>query len=64
MVHIDRNLEVSIKGQHDVDKGWMNEVRTANGNTDPFPKIVPRFLFEGWQHGIIFVKMMSFIYSL
>jgi len=50
VVHIDRNLEVSIKGQHDVDKGWMNEVRTANGNTDPFPKIVPRFLFEGWQH--------------
>lgn len=50
-INIDQTNRISIKGQHDVDKNWMNDVRTSNGNTEIFPKIVPRFLFEGWRHG-------------
>ncbi|CAO3684781.1 unnamed protein product [Umbelopsis vinacea] len=36
-----------LNGAHDVDKGWMEEVRgVANGRK--IGKIVPRFQFRGW----------------
>ncbi|KAG7167027.1 Chitinase domain-containing protein 1-like, partial [Homarus americanus] len=31
-----------ITGDHDIDQGWLKEVRKAG-------KIVPRILFDGWQ---------------
>eukprot|EP01137_Pigoraptor_chileana_P015542 Opistho-2@71583 len=35
-----------IVGGHDVDQGWLNDVRAAS---DPPPSIVPRFSFDGWS---------------
>jgi len=40
-----RSSGVTITGQHDVDQGWIKAVR---GKGDG-PKIVPRFMFEGWD---------------
>lgn len=34
-----------VTGLHDVDKGWMKDVKRSGGSV----KIVPRVLFEGWQ---------------
>ncbi|KAF7632584.1 hypothetical protein Mgra_00008031 [Meloidogyne graminicola] len=33
-----------ITGTHDIDKGWMDDIRKNNSKT----LIVPRFLFEAW----------------
>lgn len=35
-----------LRGRHDVDHGWMEKLRQGNAQA---PKIVPRFLFEGWS---------------
>uniref|UniRef100_H2YBB1 Chitinase domain-containing protein 1 n=1 Tax=Ciona savignyi TaxID=51511 RepID=H2YBB1_CIOSA len=37
-------LKYQITGTHDVDKGWMKEVRKANKDV----QILPRVLFEQW----------------
>ncbi|XP_045621654.1 chitinase domain-containing protein 1 [Procambarus clarkii] len=39
--------EVIITGDHDIDQGWMKEVRKAGKRVNV--KIVPRILFDGWQ---------------
>lgn len=36
-----------ITGDHDIDQGWIREVRKAGKSADV--KIVPRILFDGWQ---------------
>eukprot|EP01114_Cavostelium_apophysatum_P009171 TRINITY_DN22254_c0_g1_i1.p1 TRINITY_DN22254_c0_g1~~TRINITY_DN22254_c0_g1_i1.p1 ORF type:complete len:382 (-),score=64.93 TRINITY_DN22254_c0_g1_i1:15-1160(-) len=38
--------EISITGTHDIDQNWLSKVR---GTTEPKPKIVPRYLFDGWS---------------
>uniref|UniRef100_A0AC35F6P4 GH18 domain-containing protein n=1 Tax=Panagrolaimus sp. PS1159 TaxID=55785 RepID=A0AC35F6P4_9BILA len=35
----------TIEGQHDMDHGWIEEIRTNN----PEIQIVPRFLFDKWD---------------
>ncbi|XP_013787202.1 chitinase domain-containing protein 1-like [Limulus polyphemus] len=35
-----------IEGQHDIDKGWISEVRKTNKKV----KIVPRVIFESWTY--------------
>uniref|UniRef100_A0A1I8BNW7 Chitinase domain-containing protein 1 n=1 Tax=Meloidogyne hapla TaxID=6305 RepID=A0A1I8BNW7_MELHA len=37
-------LFCQITGTHDIDKGWMDDIRKNNSKT----MIVPRFLFEAW----------------
>ncbi|XP_042225616.1 chitinase domain-containing protein 1-like isoform X2 [Homarus americanus] len=36
-----------ITGDHDIDQGWLKEVRKAGKSVNV--KIVPRILFDGWQ---------------
>ncbi|KAA0203568.1 hypothetical protein HAZT_HAZT009665 [Hyalella azteca] len=38
----------SITGLHDVDKGWMRDVKKNSGAKPT--KIVPRIIFEGWNN--------------
>jgi len=38
-----------VKGQHDIDQGWIQEVRDNKGKFKGGPKIVPRYLFENWS---------------
>ncbi len=61
-----QRLSYSIGGKQDVDRGWITQVRTAaatqqqtgeDGSTSDkgkqkAPKIVPRFLFDGFGRGI------------
>jgi chitinase domain-containing protein 1 len=35
----------ATKGDHDVDAGWLHEVK----DTEKPPKIVPRFMLDGWK---------------
>ena len=37
---------VQITGGHDIDSNWLNELREIN----PSLKIVPRIIFEDWNH--------------
>ncbi|KAL1918940.1 uncharacterized protein VTP21DRAFT_2321 [Calcarisporiella thermophila] len=39
--------EYVLKGGHDVDKGWMEQVRGTD-NSRIMGRIVPRFLFDSW----------------
>lgn len=39
--------ETIITGDHDIDQGWMKEIKKAGKGVNV--KIVPRILFEGWQ---------------
>jgi len=39
---IDGELSCEFKGQHDIDRGWLEDLRKNNSDI----KIVPRFLFE------------------
>jgi hypothetical protein len=36
-----------LTGRHDVDQGWLKDVRTVAENGTA-PLIVPRFMFQGW----------------
>jgi hypothetical protein len=36
-----------LTGRHDVDQGWLKDVRTVGENATA-PLIVPRFMFHGW----------------
>jgi hypothetical protein len=36
-----------LTGRHDVDQGWLKDVRTVAENGTA-PLIVPRFMFHGW----------------
>ena len=42
---IDGQLSCKVEGTHDIDIGWIEDVRKNNSAV----KIVPRFLFENWQ---------------
>ncbi|KAG1665145.1 Chitinase domain-containing protein 1 [Nymphon striatum] len=42
-----------IEGGHDIDKGWILDVKKGNG----FIKIVPRILFDGWK-GNDYLKLL------
>mmetsp|Transcript_27792 Transcript_27792/g.70862 ORF Transcript_27792/g.70862 Transcript_27792/m.70862 type:complete len:407 (-) Transcript_27792:141-1361(-) len=43
--------DTSIGGEHDVDAGWMGDVRRMSKNN---AKIVPRFMLDGWdQEGLV-----------
>lgn len=41
----DEQLTCTIKGTHDIDIGWIEDVRRNNSNV----QIIPRFLFENWH---------------
>ena len=43
------NVACTIAGTHDIDRGWMEELRRNN----PDIKIVPRILFEGWTLDVV-----------
>ena len=43
------NVACTIAGTHDIDRGWMEELRRNNPNI----KIVPRILFEGWTLDVV-----------
>jgi len=38
---------VQLTGRHDVDQGWLKDVRNVVENATA-PLIVPRFMFHGW----------------
>ena len=47
-VSVDRTQsQFFLTGKHDVDQGWIAEVRSNYNSTSP-PEIVPRFIFEGF----------------
>lgn len=56
-------LTLELGGKHDVDLGWLNDVRNSNNNTEAFPKIVPRFLLQNWgeTHYSVFVSHPSLV---
>jgi chitinase domain-containing protein 1 len=37
-----------LTGEHDVDKGWMEEVRGTDSNGETVGRILPRFAVDGW----------------
>eukprot|EP01099_Mayorella_cantabrigiensis_P007085 TRINITY_DN6127_c0_g1_i1.p1 TRINITY_DN6127_c0_g1~~TRINITY_DN6127_c0_g1_i1.p1 ORF type:complete len:427 (-),score=98.36 TRINITY_DN6127_c0_g1_i1:157-1437(-) len=39
--------ETVVRGDHNVDRGWMEDVKTAYPSY-PSPAIIPRFSFDGW----------------
>mmetsp|Transcript_129 Transcript_129/g.980 ORF Transcript_129/g.980 Transcript_129/m.980 type:complete len:387 (-) Transcript_129:993-2153(-) len=45
----------TLQGRHDVDRGWMESLRKDRTHV---PKIMPRFLFEGWS-GEQFVHLLQ-----
>lgn len=38
-----------VSGEHDVDAGWMEEVRGKDSRGDTIGRILPRFTVEGWD---------------
>ncbi|KAH7713093.1 Protein C44C1.2 [Aphelenchoides avenae] len=42
---VDGQVTCTISGTHDIDHGWMEDIRANNSDA----KIVPRFLFEQWS---------------
>lgn len=45
---VDRvEKKMHLTGRHDVDQGWLTEVRNVDENSTA-PLIVPRFMFHGW----------------
>uniref|UniRef100_A0A915MV18 Chitinase domain-containing protein 1 n=1 Tax=Meloidogyne javanica TaxID=6303 RepID=A0A915MV18_MELJA len=51
----DAPLFCQITGTHDIDSGWMDDIRKNNSKV----KIVPRFLFEAWP----VEDLKKFLYS-
>lgn len=38
-----------LKGEHDVDVNWMNEVRGKDSRGETVGRILPRFAVEAWD---------------
>jgi hypothetical protein len=38
-----------LRGEHDVDASWMEEVRGEDSRGDKIGRIMPRFSVEGWD---------------
>lgn len=38
-----------IRGEHDVDESWIQEVRGKDSRGDTVGRILPRFTVEGWD---------------
>ena len=38
---------MKIQGEHDVDRGWISEVKSTGA------KVVPRLIFEKWSPKIL-----------
>jgi len=38
-----------IRGEHDVDVAWMQEVRGKDSRGEAVGRILPRFTVEGWD---------------
>jgi hypothetical protein len=38
-----------LQGEHDVDVGWMNDVRGTDSRGEKVGRIVPRFAADGWD---------------
>ena len=38
-----------LKGEHDVDVNWMNEVRGTDSRGETVGRILPRFAVEQWD---------------
>ena len=39
----------SLTGEHDVDRSWMEEVRSTDSAGEVVGRILPRFAVEGWD---------------
>ena len=42
-----KKLTLKVNGQHDVDKGWIKEVKATGAKVDP------RIIFEGFHQKIL-----------
>ena len=38
-----------VRGEHDVDVSWMQEVRGKDSREETIGRILPRFTVEGWD---------------
>lgn len=51
---IGDELSCSFTGQHDIDRGWLEDLRKNNSDV----KIVPRFIFES-QDSNLFQQFLT-----
>ena len=42
-----KKIDIKIQGEHDVDRGWISEVKSTGA------KVVPRLIFEKWSPKIL-----------
>ena len=42
-----KKIDMKIQGEHDVDRGWISEVKSTGA------KVVPRLIFEKWSPKIL-----------
>ena len=42
-----KKIDMKIQGEHDVDLGWISEVKSTGA------KVVPRLIFEKWSPKIL-----------
>ena len=43
----EQKIDMKIQGEHDVDRGWISEVKSTGA------KVVPRLIFEKWSPKIL-----------
>lgn len=41
--------QYTLSGEHDVDMGWIDEVRSQDDQGEIVGRILPRFAVEGWD---------------
>jgi hypothetical protein len=41
--------QYTLSGEHDVDMGWIDEVRNQDDQGEIVGRILPRFAVEGWD---------------
>jgi len=46
-LHSEKKIDLKIQGEHDVDRGWISEVKSTGA------KVVPRLIFEKWSPKIL-----------
>ena len=45
--NLNKKIDMKIQGEHDVDRGWISEVKSTGA------KVVPRLIFEKWSPKIL-----------
>jgi hypothetical protein len=41
--------QYEVFGEHDIDVGWMEDVRATDSRGEVVGRILPRFALEGWN---------------